>query len=106
MTTRSLSASSRSMTAGSGSYSTTTTSTASRASAFERATTTATASPTYATLSIASGKCSGAFMSGVTAHAHGIGPHESRRSAPLYAATTPGMPSAADTSTLRMRAWA
>ncbi len=46
-------------------------------------------------------------MSGVTGHAHGMGAaHNSVSSAPLYAAATPSRPTAADTSTETILAWA
>src|SRR6266536_316898 len=79
---------------------------ASSAAARERATTTATASPTWRTSSTAIGGWSGWTMSSVTGHAHGRLPCTSATSRPLYAATTPGSRSAALVSTPVMRAWA
>ena len=64
------------------------------------ATTTATPSPTWRALSLASGQCSLILMSSVTGQAQTSGAaHSAARSAPLNAATQPSMASAFDTST-------
>ena len=95
-----------SSTTGSGSYSTSMAASASTAEARSRAATTATASPMWRTSSMASGVWVGATMSAVTGHAQGCTPMVSATSAPVKAATTPGISSAGDTSMLVMRACA
>ena len=67
-----------------------TSSTASCAAALLRATMTATASPTWLTVSTAIDGCPGLTMSGVTGQAHGIEPCSSAKSRPVKTATTPG----------------
>ncbi len=89
-----------SVTAGSGSQSTSTSSAASLASTRDSATTTATPSPAWRALSLASGQCSPILMSSVTGHAQTSGAgHSSARSAPLNAATHPSIARAFETST-------
>ncbi len=71
------------------------------------AATTATASPTYRTLSTETGLCSGAFVSSVGSHAHGSEPsHSSAMSEPDHAPITSACASAGCTFTLLIRAWA
>src|SRR4051812_789594 len=81
-------------------------SSASSAAARDRATTTATASPTWRTSSTAIGGGSGCTMSSAAGQAHGRLPCMSATSRPLNAVTTPGSRSAALTSTPVIRAWA
>ena len=81
-------------------------SSASWALALSRATTTATASPTWLTVSTAIDGCPGFTMSGVTGHAQGMTPWVSAKSWPEKAATTPGRCRAGLTSIRLILAWA
>ena len=100
-------AASGSVTTGSGSQLTSTSSAASLASTRVSATTTATPSPTWRALSLASGQCSLILMSSVTGQAQTRGAaHSPARSAPLKAATQPSMARALETSTPLIRACA
>ena len=95
-----------SSTTGSGSYSTSIASSASWALALSRAAITATASPTWLTVSTARLGWPGFTMSGVTGQAHGMVPWVSAKSRPEKAATTPGRLSAGETSIELIRACA
>src|SRR6516162_11458033 len=95
-----------SSTTGSSSYDTSISASASAAVYRSLATTAATISPTYRTVSTAIGGWSGITMSSVTGQAQGTLPCSAAKSAPEKAAITPDTPCAADTSTDVIRACA
>ena len=82
-------AAARSVTTGSSEYCTSTNSTASTASALVRAAITATISPTWFTVSVGTGRCTGDFISGVIGQAQARPPC-SGKSRPVHTPTTPG----------------
>jgi hypothetical protein len=100
------SAFSGSTTAGSGSHSTSTRSRPSSARYGVVATTTATGSPTWRTVSVASGLRLAVSTSSRIGPVATRSPMSSLRSAPVNTATTPSSASAADVSIAVTRAWA